>query len=118
MDLDGIKVSVKGIRAKLKPFITARQKVLSKSKLKNLLLPAETQKYGKSQHIKEVFKTFGKCGSKASLSVKEAIAARNYLMFMICHGNAARASNLIYMSLTDVENAEYPADYENARSVR
>lgn len=38
-------------------------------------------------------------------------------MFMVTIGNAARASNLINMTLADVENASINEEYENARSI-
>ena len=95
-----------------------RTQEISEWKTDNLLTPLDCEQYGTSKHVKQVREMLNNVlVNDRTFSVTDTINIRNYLMFMIAIGNATRASNLINMTLYDVEHSykdeEYPGNPHN-----
>lgn len=79
-----------------------------------IITPSDMDVYGKSRPVRDVTDVLNKINEDncSQFSQKYAIAARNHLMIVIAMENAARASNLINMSIKDVEKATKDLEFD------
>ena len=79
-----------------------------------IITPSDMVDYGKSSKIRDVVSILNEINetNNECYTQKEAITARNHLMVMISFGNACRASNLINMTVQDVEKAHKEKAYD------
>ena len=92
----------------LKELIKEREQTIKEFKSNVLLNSSDIRKYGDSNHLIKVTKLFeslGNNGEEQHISLYDATDLRNYLMVVLALVNCLRASNLINITLYDVENA-------------
>ena len=111
-DLEMAKAKIKELLDTLKPYVRQREEDLKIYKKGNVLTPNVILKYFNSKHVADI-------RSRLLIddyvpSKLEVIDVRDYLMIMICLMNATRASNLINMTVGDVEKAYQDESYPNA----
>ena len=78
-------------------------------KSNNLITPADCLRYGRSKHIQDVIQKLeklhdGVVDAKDYTKI-EVTHVRNFIMVILCITNAARASNLMKITIDDVKNA-------------
>ena len=111
-DIDVIKGKIKEIISMLKPLIKQREVDLKSSKRSNVLTQSVMDKYFNSKHVKEVRK---KLLNLDYLPTKvDVVDARDYLLIMICMFNATRASNLINIMCSDIDDMVQDATFPDA----
>jgi len=83
-------------------------------KSNRIITPNDMSIYGGSQKIVDIVTMLDEinCVNYNSYSQREAVAARNHLMVILTFGNAARSSNLINITLNDIESAIPEKDYD------
>jgi len=80
-------------------------------KSKRIITPSDMMIYGESDKLKEIVDVLQTKDGKL-YSQQQAVLCRNHLMVMLAFGNAARASNLINITLADVDNATKEIDFD------
>ena len=73
--------------------------------------------YRRSKHVQSIIKAFRNI-EKNKISMKSVIDARDYLLSDVTIMNRLRASNIIELRLSDVENAGKNPDYPGQRIIQ
>ena len=95
-------------KSHLKNLLKERAQIIKDFKSNILLNSKEIRRYGDSQHLIECTKIFQQLkqnGEIEFISMYQATDLRNYLMAVLALVNCLRASNLMYITLYDVDNA-------------
>ena len=84
-----------------------REQELHEWKAENLITPKDLLKYGQSQHVQGLLSVFSSLTltsppSQDKSSKQTHIHCRNYLMMMLTMANACRASNIMNITLYDL----------------
>lgn len=113
-ELDSLEAKLIELNNRLKPYHKAREHFMRDYKTNRFIKPNDMLVYGASKKIREIVKMLEDIDdeNQSQYSQRDAVAARNHLMVIICFGNAARASNLINMKLEDVEQALYEEELD------
>ncbi|XP_066934202.1 uncharacterized protein [Clytia hemisphaerica] len=109
-----IRLKLKEFHDRLKIYHKARERFMQTFKSNRILTPSDMEVYGGAPQIQETVSILNEINKDNShqYSQKEAVCARNHLMVIITVGNAARASNLINLSVEDVENAVREEEFD------
>ena len=102
-DLHFIEDAISDFNKCLTPFIKQRKVDVRRQKARNLLLPSHFIAYGKSPHIQNFLRL---PNLKQMLTKSTAVQFRDFLMTSFVIGNGLRASNVINLSLKDIEEAK------------
>lgn len=116
LQLEKLVLKCRELISRLKPLVIHRTNFLSTWKQDHLLTIDDIKRYGASEKIKQVCEILRR-NVPSSVNTKTAIAARNYLIFMICLGNAARSSNIMNITLHDIQKSDMYNEY-NAKAIR
>jgi len=116
-DIDGIKLKLQELTGRLKPFLKHREQNMATFKSQNIITPEVAANYGDSDHVRSLINILNTAYAKGKVLKKHAIDIRNFLMLLVSFGNAARASNIINITLEDFDNAQEEPEY-HAMSIR
>jgi len=92
-------------------FVFCHLRYMQSYKSKRIITPSDMMIYGESDKLKEIVDVLQTKDGKL-YSQQQAVLCRNHLMVMLAFGNAARASNLINITLADVDNATKEIDFD------
>ena len=94
-------------------FCFSRFRFMQDYKSKKIITPKDMSIYGTSKLITEVVNVLDTVNAKnhRNFDLNDAVNARNHLLVMITFGNAARASNLINMTVDDFNAATKESEY-------
>ena len=109
VEIGRLKGMISQCKANLKDLLREREQTIKHSKSKILLNANDMKAYGDSNHIVEVSKLFNELKDNPEeqfISIYNATNKRNYLMSVLALVNCPRASNLINITLDDVEKAK------------
>ena len=117
-ELTRLQSKVQELCSSLKKHIGQREKVVSKLKYQNLITTDQFKKYGNSKHVKDInekLKNDLDLGNNIiKINKQLAIDIRDYLMVSLTYFNCLRASNLMNISLDDVEKIEKHDEIDDA----
>ena len=117
-ELTRLQSKVQELCSSLKKHIGQREKVVSKLKYQNLITMDQFKKYGNSKHVKDInekLKNDLDLGNDIiKINKQLAIDIRDYLMVSLMYFNCLRASNLMNISLDDVEKIEKHDEIDDA----
>ena len=107
--LGDIKLFIGHLQKNLKDLILEREHSIRECK-SNIFINAEDFiKYGNSDYVKDIVDLLNKVdkeGEEANISLKEAIDVRDHLILTITFINSLRASNIINITLKEVQAAK------------
>lgn len=109
-----IENKVKELNSSVRKFAKHRTIALRKWKNDNILTPADTLKYGNSDFVIRLVKLLNAVGESQSIKITryEAIHVRDHIMYMMALMNAARTSNLMNITLEDLNQAEENKEFD------
>lgn len=117
-DIADLKEKCRVLCKRLSPYINARRKDVDRWKGNTLLTKDEVKAYGQSGAVAEIHDAMELGFAPENKTKRIAVKCRNHLMLMACLGNALRCSNVINITLRDVETATVEPEFNNARCVR
>lgn len=114
-DMDLLCLKVKELNKMLKPYRLKRDQTLKDWKSDTLITPAHLLEYGNSIHVQECIKLLDDIQVQRinvkDLNMKKLTDIRNYLLVNLSVTNAARASNLINITIQHVEDAKFNEEF-------
>ena len=112
VELEMTKLKIKEISQSLKPFVFQREADLKIFKKLNILTKEHIFTYFNSKHVLQIRNQLKDASLVPNSST--VIDTRDYLMIMICLLNATRASNLINITLKDIDDIFKDPEFEDA----
>lgn len=86
---------------------THNRRQLQQWQSEDLVTQKHCQLYGSSDHVQQLLQTIKDWKEGTTVTKTFAIHLRDYVMFMICMGNAARSSNIMNMTIEEFHKATY-----------
>ena len=115
LDLCDIREFVGHLQNNLKDLILEREQSIKEFK-SNIFINAEDfQKYGSSDYVKDIIELLNKVdkdGEEAHISLKDAIDVRDHLILTLTFITTLRASNIINITLNEVQAAKKHDEFE------
>ena len=97
------------LRTGLKDLITERDTQMKEHKSKILFQLAFFKEYGSSEHVNQIHEFLDSLNNKPEsreIKLQTVIHIRDYLIFTLCYDNALIASNVINITLQELESAQ------------
>lgn len=109
-----IRSKTQEFNRRLHPYCKERQSAMQDFKLEKLITNTDCKIFGNSDRAKEILSNLNGIDKFTSpnYTSEQAISCQNYLMFTLCITNALRASNLINLSIADLQNAVHDKEYD------
>ena len=106
-ELNWVQSKVQELCSSLKKHIGQQEKIVSKFKFQCLIRTDQFLKYGNSEHVKSINEKLKKHSEHdkdvIKINKQQAINIRDYFMVSLSYFNCLQASNLMNISLDDVE---------------
>lgn len=119
-DIAGIKFKIEELKHRLKHHKSDRKNRLCKFKKATLLTDTIIREYGSAEGVKHLSQVLsGNCQPINNKKAMKTLATkcRNHLMVMLCLGNALRASNLINITMQDIDDATENEEFGGALTI-
>ena len=104
-DITRLDMKIKELINRLQVFKDDRKAQYDEWRLETLISPGMTCAWGKSDHIQSVRVFLVTLTVDIDIRESDAVDSRDYFMLQIAFQNACRSSNMLNMTLADVENA-------------
>ena len=107
-EVEKLQGMISQCKSNLRNLLQEKEQTIKEFKSNILLNSREIRKYGDSQHLIEctnIFQKLKENGESEFISTYQATDLRNYFMAVLALVNCLRASNLMYITLYDVDNA-------------
>ena len=114
--LKNLTYTLNTCKKNLKNLCVERTQTIKSFKKSILISVSEFQQYGSSEQVILVCQKFNEIfdDPETFVSFQDAIDMRNYLIVTICIVNCLRASNLMYMTIFDFQQAKIDAEIKGA----
>ena len=115
-EITTVQKKLKELKNRLKDVSKQREADLREWKADNLITPQDTEKYGNSEHVQRIIKLFN--SKDAFISLDDARHCRNFIMYMITTANACRSSNIVNITLHDIQEATTDENFIGAKVIK
>ncbi|XP_066923244.1 uncharacterized protein [Clytia hemisphaerica] len=111
-EIERIKEKVTELNKRCHKYVIARQLIVTKWKQENLLTSEDFLFIGNSDWAVKIAKLLD-APREHTINKHLACECRNFIIFLICQGNATRSSNIINMTLQHVNEAKTSKEFDS-----
>ena len=114
-NLGDIRLFIGHLQKNLKDLILEREQSIKEFKSNIFINSEDFQKYGSSDYVKDIVELLSKVdkdGEEAHISLKDALDVRDHLILTLAFINALRASNIINITVKEVQAAKKHTEFE------